>query len=134
MKLLKNLDYKTLSVSLSVLALVSNMQVDEGIKKNYCVNNFDANYKKYDYVAFGEENTKEKELSILLSQIESLFNASIEKYWIPANGLLEKVCLFIKFENQECLEQKYEDLELSLYESLKDFLENSEYFEMVALL
>lgn len=131
MKLLENLDYKNfIGIGLVATITVASMpNIDIVINKYY-----QDEYKTYDYIAFSKENNFEVELNKLLSLIEMEFKYKITNYWIPAKDMLDKVCLFISFENQEELEELYDDLEIVLYENLKDFLNKSENFEMVALL
>ena len=131
MKLLENLDYKNfIGMGLVATMTVANMpNIDVTINKYY-----QDEYKTYDYIAFSKENNFKVELNNLLSLIEMKFGYKITNYWIPAKDMLDKVCLFISFENQEKLEELYGDLEIVLYENLKDFLNKSENFEMVALL
>ena len=131
MTLFKNLDYK------DIISLALTFGIAYNANPNYQVdiNNYYQNsYKKYEYISFGKENSFETELNTLLTSIELIFGCKVKDYWIPTKDLLDKVCLFVSFENQVDLEKKYDDLELSLYEELKYFLEQSEYFEMVALL
>ena len=131
MTLFKNLDYK------DIISLALTFGIAYNANPNYQVdiNNYYQNsYKKYEYISFGKENSFETELNTLLTSIELIFGCKVKDYWIPTKDLLDKVCLFVSFGNQTDLEKKYDDLELSLYEELKYFLEQSEYFEMVALL
>ena len=131
MTLFKNLDYK------DIISLVLTFGIAYNANPNYQVdiNNYYQNsYKKYEYISFGKENSFETELNTLLTSIELIFECKVKDYWIPTKDLLDKVCLFVSFENQIDLEEKYNDLELALYEELKSFLKRSEYFEMVALL
>lgn len=131
MKLLENLDYKNfIGMGLVATMTIANMpKIDVIINKYY-----QDEYRIYDYIAFSKENNFKVELNNLLSLIEMKFGYKITNYWIPAKDMLDKVCLFISFENQEKLEELYGDLEIVLYENLKDFLNKSENFEMVALL
>jgi len=131
MTLFKNLDYK------DIISLALTFGIAYNANPNYQVdiNNYYQNsYKKYEYISFGKENSFETELNTLLTSIELIFECKVKDYWIPTKDLLDKVCLFVSFENQIDLEEKYNDLELALYEELKSFLKRSEYFEMVALL
>ena len=133
MTLFKILDYK------DIISLTLTFGIAYNANTNYQVdiNNYYQNsYKKYEYISFGKENSFETELNTLLTSIELIFECKVKvkDYWIPTKDLLDKVCLFVSFEDQTDLEKKYDDLELSLYEELKYFLEQSEYFEMVALL
>ena len=131
MTLFKNLDYK------DIISLALTFGIAYNANTNYQVdiNNYYQNsYKKYEYISFGKENSFETELNTLLTSIELIFECKVKDYWIPTKDLLDKVCLFVSFEDQTDLEKKYDDLELALYEELKSFLKCSEYFEMVALL
>ena len=133
MTLFKILDYK------DIISLALTFGIAYNANTNYQVdiNNYYQNsYKKYEYISFGKENSFETELNTLLTSIELIFECKVKvkDYWIPTKDLLDKVCLFVSFEDQTDLEKKYDDLELALYEELKSFLKCSEYFEMVALL
>jgi hypothetical protein len=77
---------------------------------------------------------KQMEISKLNDKISSIFHTKIIEHWIPADGLLEKTCLFIKVHNQEEFISKIDDFELDLYLNLKEELNSNKFFNMIALL
>lgn len=79
------------------------------------------------------EMLKILEISVINNRIETLYGSSIVEYWIPADGILEKTCLFIKIDNQEQLATEL-DLELDLYLKLESEINGSNFFNMIALI
>jgi hypothetical protein len=131
MKLLENLDYKEIISVVTTFALLSNpVDVYKGININEY---YYFEGKKYEYIAFSKENNFYYELAEILSYLEMKFS-KIKDFWVPAKDMLDKVCVFIAFEEQEKLEEQYEDLELTIYLEVKELLDKFEFIEMVALL
>lgn len=68
--------------------------------------------------------------------ISTKFNTRVTETWVPAKDLEEKTCLFIKCDLQNDFSDDFEklsDFELSLYLSLKEELNESQFFNMIAL-
>ncbi len=75
------------------------------------------------------------EIEGINKKIKNIFDTKIVKHWIPADGLLDKTCLFIRVENQEDFISKNDyDFELDLYLKLQEEINNSNFFNMIALL
>ena len=74
------------------------------------------------------------ELSNIGNIISNKYGSYMKDTWIPADGKLNKTCLFISLKNQDELKSEYEDLELDLYLTLKEELDKSQFFNMVALI
>ena len=67
--------------------------------------------------------------------MNNIYGYGIIKFWIPADNLIEKTCLFISLENQDELSSNPDaDLELDIYLTLEKEIENSNFFNMIALL
>ncbi|MCF6309950.1 MAG: hypothetical protein L3J19_05685 [Sulfurimonas sp.] len=79
------------------------------------------------------EMLKILEISKINDKIETLYGTSIVEHWIPADGILEKTCLFIRVDNQEQLMTEL-DLELDLYLKLESEISESNFFNMIALI
>ena len=86
------------------------------------------------FVSHDKKQLQKMEIEKINRQIKKIFNTSITDYWIPAEGFLEKSCLFVKVERQEELMNQYEDFEFNLYLQLEENLDASQFFEMIALL
>jgi len=136
-----NLVYKAFgfaTASLLALAPVSGEYVSIGssYQGNYYSNN----------IATSNQNVS------LQITVEDLFNAEIEKFkkliydnfntrvtktWVPAKNGEDKSCLFVKCDIQETFKDDYEKLsnfEFDLFVALKNDLENSIFFNMIAIL
>ncbi len=77
------------------------------------------------------------EIEGINKKIKNIFDTRIVEHWIPADGLLDKTCLFIRVENQEGFISKTDydyDFELDLYLKLQEEINNSNFFNMIALL
>lgn len=66
--------------------------------------------------------------------IQKKYNTKVLNYWIPAEGMLEKSCLFVSLEEQNVLLSKYDDFELDLYLSLEEKFKQSQLINMIALM
>ncbi len=148
MKELQNTDYKK-ALSTAVImtaALLSPNQVTASAAEQsifYTKPSYDqyVNYESSQqstYSYSGIQNDipmlKQMEISKLNDRISSIFHTKIIEHWIPADGLLEKTCLFIKVNNQEELMSETDDFELDLYLNLKEELNSNNFFNMIALL
>jgi hypothetical protein len=80
------------------------------------------------------EMLKKLEIASFNETIQSKFETSITQSWIPAETFLEKSCLFVQVDNQTSLMQKYDDFELELYLALKNKVDESHFFDMIALM
>ena len=74
------------------------------------------------------------EIDELNNEIKLEFGTNIIDTWIPADGFLDKCCLFIEVNNQENLVTSSENFELNLYLALEDKLNKSDFFDMIALI
>jgi len=81
-----------------------------------------------------DNEDKQIELDEVIKEIEAKFKTKVIDSWIPADGLLEKCCLFVRVESQDKLVNNIEDFELKLYVALEEKLEQSRFFNMIALL
>jgi hypothetical protein len=68
------------------------------------------------------------------NELQSKFETTIVNTWIPADGFLEKNCLFVSVENQEELINSSEDFETDLYLALEEKINRSNFFDMIALM
>lgn len=69
--------------------------------------------------------------------IASKFNTKVTATWVPAKNLEEKTCLFVKCDIQDEFANDFDKLsafELNLYLTLKETLNESQFFNMIALL
>lgn len=78
---------------------------------------------------------KQLEITRIDDKIYSIFNTHIISHWIPAEGMLDKTCLFVTVDKQEELIAKAGyDFELDLYLTLKDDIDESNFFDMIAII
>lgn len=81
------------------------------------------------------EMLKLLEISKFSEKLNNIYGYGIINSWIPADNLMEETCLFISLENQDELSSKPDtDLELDIYLNLEKEIENSNFFNMIALL
>lgn len=81
------------------------------------------------------EMLKQLEIARFNEKIYSSFNAQIVSHWIPAEGMLDKTCLFVTVDKQEeLLASKGYDFELDLYLTLKADIDESNFFDMIAII
>ncbi len=66
--------------------------------------------------------------------IQKEYNTKVLNYWIPAEGMLEKSCLFVSLEEQNVLLSEYDDFELDLYLLLEEKFKQSQLISMIALM
>jgi len=77
---------------------------------------------------------KTMEIANYINIINNKFHVDIDKFWIPADKILDKTCLFFKLKNHHDIIKQYAgDLELDIYLALQNELKNSQFFNMVAL-
>jgi len=74
------------------------------------------------------------EIESFNSELKLKFDTSILNTWIPADEILEKSCLFVSLNNQEELMNSSEDFELDLYLILEEKINQSNFFDMIALI
>ena len=77
------------------------------------------------------------EIEKIKKNIASRFNTKVTATWVPAKDLEEKTCLFVKCDIQDKYADDFDklsDFELNLYLSLKETLNESQFFNMIALL
>jgi len=149
MKESQNTDYKkVLSTAVMVTAtLLSPNQVTASVPEEQSIFYNKHSYDQYveyrsvqqsTYSYSGIQNDismlKQMEISKLNDMINSIFHTKIVEHWIPADGLLEKTCLFIKVNKQEEFISARDDFELDLYLNLKEELNSNNFFNMIALL
>ena len=77
---------------------------------------------------------KQLEINELNNEIRSKFKTSIIDKWIPAEGLLDKSCLFVKLDHQQSLVADSKDFELKLFLALEEKIKKSKFFDMIALM
>lgn len=81
------------------------------------------------------EMLKQLEIARFNEKIHSSFDTYIVSHWIPAEGMLDKTCLFVTVDMQEELLSKAGyDFELELYLTLKEEIEESNFFDMIAII
>ncbi|MBL0686460.1 MAG: hypothetical protein JJV94_01355 [Sulfurospirillum sp.] len=80
------------------------------------------------------EVIKQVEILNILNKIEEKYNTKVCNTWMPAEGYLDKLCLFISLENQDYLKLQYDDLELDLFLTVEDDIKQSQLFDMIALM
>ncbi len=81
------------------------------------------------------EMLKQLEIARFNEKIYSNFNARIVSHWIPAEGMLDKTCLFVTVDKQEeLMANEGYDFELDLYLTLKEDIDGSNFFDMIALI
>lgn len=148
MKESQNTDYKKVLSTVAVTAaLLSPNQVTASVAEEQSIFYNKPSYDQYVNYEFVQQSTysysgiqndipmlKQMEISKLSDKINSIFHTKIVEHWIPADGLLEKTCLFIKVNNQEELISATDDFELALYLNLKKELNSNIFFNMIALL
>jgi len=149
MKESQNTDYKKVLSTAVVMtaALLSPNHVVASVPEEQSIFYSKPSYDQYVNYEFVQQSTysysgiqndipmlKQMEISKLSDKINSIFHTKIVEHWIPADGLLEKTCLFIKVNNQEELISATDDFELDLYLNLKEELNSNNFFNMIALL
>jgi hypothetical protein len=148
MKESQNTDYKkALSTAIMTAALLSPNPATASVPEEQSIFYNKHSYDQYMNYGYTQQSTysfsgiqndismlKQIEISKLNDKISSIFHTKIVKYWIPADGLLEKTCLFIKVNNQEELMSATDDFEFDLYLNLKEELNSNIFFNMIALL
>lgn len=100
--------------------------VDYSSSKQSTIDNF--------FLKNDKEMLKDIEIFEIKKIIKNKYGVKITNIWLPADKILEKICLFITLENQEELVLEYEDFELDLYLTLEDKLKRSQLFNMIALI
>ncbi|MBL0702413.1 MAG: hypothetical protein JJV95_00330 [Sulfurospirillum sp.] len=128
------------------MALTSGLLANDIPKKDIALSN-KASYDSYvDYSSYKNstshdstlkndiEMIKQVEISNILNKIEEKYNTKVYNTWIPAEGYLDKLCLFISLENQDYLKLQYDDLELDLFLTVEDNIKQSQLFDMIALM
>ena len=148
MNILENINYKykkivlgTAVVSASLFAsapeYIENDQHNILIKPSYDLS-VDYNAKQLTTTESLFQNDLDMlakiEICEINQTIQEVFNANIQNYWIPAKNMLNKSCLFISIEKQNDLMNKYADLELEIFLTLKEKLKTSQLFNAIALM
>ncbi|KFL33219.1 MULTISPECIES: hypothetical protein [unclassified Sulfurospirillum] len=83
-----------------------------------------------------EQTMKQLEIEEIKKEIEKEVNIKIIGYWLPRIDV-EKECIFFKCELDEETKKDYKkmsDIELNMYLSVKDIIDRSKYFDMVAMI
>lgn len=83
-----------------------------------------------------EQTIKQLEIEKIKKEIEKEVNIKIIGYWLPRIDV-EKECIFFKCELDEETKKDYKkmsDIELNMYLSVKDIIDRSKYFDMVAMI
>lgn len=109
---------------------------------------YKADYDVFEDYSLGQQSTrslsliqndiemlKQLEIARFNDKIYSRFNTRIASHWIPAEGMLDKTCLFVTVEKQEeLMANAGYDFELNLYLTLKEEIEESNFFDMIAII
>lgn len=83
-----------------------------------------------------EKTMKQIEIEKMKNIIEDTLKIKISGHWLPSIDV-DKECIFFKCELSEEIRKDYEkmsDIELNMYLNVKDFLDNSKFFDMVAMI
>lgn len=83
-----------------------------------------------------EKAMKKIEIEKIKNIIEDTLQIKISGHWLPSIDV-DKECIFFKCELSEEIRKDYEKLstiELNMYLSVKDIVDNSKYFDMVAMI
>ena len=142
-----NTTYNSILTTLSFVATVSISSISahtETVKPNYIAGSsydrgIDYSTNKQSTV---DSSTIKNDIEMLRlleiesfnSELKSKFDTSILNTWIPADGILEKSCLFVSLNNQEELMNSSKDFELDLYLALEEKINQSNFFDMIALI
>ena len=143
-----NITYNSMLTTLSVFATVglsfASAQSDIVTKPNYIAG---SSYDRGVDYSTNKQSTVDSstikndiemlrllEIESFSSEFKSKFDTSIVNTWIPADGILEKSCLFVTLDNQEELMNSSEDFELDLYLALEEKINQSNFFDMIALI
>lgn len=81
-----------------------------------------------------DEVFKEYEKSLIIQQIKQQFDVDILGDWVPDDVSQEKTCLFIKINLQFQSFEEFDEFEARLYSELKETLNGSKHFDMIALI
>lgn len=140
------MEYNKILNSLAITAALSSPSIANDTHQNIELS-YKASYDKYiDYATHKQstfddstlkndvEMIKLLEITNMLTVIEKKYNTKIVNTWIPAEGNLDKLCLFVSLENQNDLKLKYDDLELDLFLTLEDTIKQSQFFNMIAIM
>lgn len=146
MNILQNMEYNrifsSLAIGATLISPLSANDFNQSLQLSY-----KAPYDKYtDYTTTKQstfddsllkndvEMMKTIEMSYLINLVEQKYNTKVVNTWLPADGNLEKLCLFISLENQGELKSKYDDLELDIFLTLEDTIKQSQFFNMIAIM
>jgi len=147
MIMLENINYSKIVLSTVALSASLYSSISEQDISNH--ENLIINKPSYDkYIDYSSEQLTTAETILkndidMLSKIEidefnkliqEKYDTNIVSYWIPANNILDKSCLFITLKEQGKLSQKYSDLELEIFLTLKNRLSTSQLFNAIALM
>jgi len=147
MSILQNMEYNKILSSLTIGATLASPMMADNINYELSRLSYKApydksiNYSSYKQSTFDDsllkndiEMIKLLELSNIINTIENRYDTKVIHTWIPAEGSLDKVCLFVSVQDQNDIKLKYEDFELDLFLTLEKDLKQSQLFNMIALM
>lgn len=92
---------------------------------------------QYISINITNENLLNSEIEEIKRLIYKNFNTKVIQTWIPVKNIEEKICIFVKCDIQNKIENDFEELcnfENQLNLALKDFFEDSNFFDSIGIL
>lgn len=129
------LDSKTWFLYLSIIGALyaNNVSADQVMQTS---TNISSPQKSYMYMLGAETiDKKAKEINLIKDTIISKLGIDIENHWLPNTGM-DKECLFFQCNlDKKILSdvEKYSELEFGMYLAVKGIIDDSKYFDMVAM-
>lgn len=80
------------------------------------------------------EMLKVLDLEEIKEKIFTEYKVHVNNIWVPADGQIEKTCVFVSLENQDILASENDDFELDLYHKVEGILSKSQFYNMIALM
>jgi len=144
----ENTDYSSFKILGSIAVLGASFVTANAHVTVPIENSFISSYAKYGDYASSKLSTSDDsivkndvymlkllEIAEINKKIKISFDTEIVEHWIPADGLLNKTCLFVRVKEQEKFVSKNDyDFELELYLQIQEEIKNSNFFNMIALL
>ena len=141
MNLVENLTYSAIGLSMLVSNAHANLAHNNILEnplyhyESYSINN--SSTLQNSPINLTDEFFINQEIERLKTTIQDKMNTNILDTWYVKEDLSPKTCLFVKCELPHDIQNDFDklsDFELKLYLSMQDELEQSEFFEMIALL
>ncbi len=141
MNLAENLTYSAIGLSMLVSGTHANIAYDSIFEKSfyhyesYSINN--SSTLQNSPINLTDEFFINQEIERLKTTIQNKMNTSILDTWYVKEDLSPKTCLFVKCDLPHDIQNDFDklsDFELKLYLNMQDELEQSDFFEMIALL